>query len=87
MKNYYINLSQISTFTKYIFQIITFKSTSLSNNRVPSLNKGTLGVNILDCKFVSLIIKKHSEFFVKIATLVQKLPRGVKSLSVNKPTK
>ena len=65
---------------------MTLKGTCLSNNRVPSLYKGTPGVNILDCKFVRiylLIIKKHSENFVKIATLVQKL-LGVKSLSVNK---
>ena len=84
MKFYYINLSQRSTFTKYIFQIMTFKGSCLSNNRVPSLNKGTPRVNILDCKFVRiylLVIKKHSEFFVKIATLVQQL-LGVKSLLV-----
>ena len=58
---------------------MTFKGSCLSNNRVPSLNKGTPRVNILDCKFVRiyiLIIKKHSENFVKIATLVQQLPGG-----------
>ena len=52
---------------------MTFKGTCLSNNRVPSLNKGTPRVNIMDCKFVRiylLIIKKHSEKFVKIATPV-----------------
>ena len=67
---------------------MTFKGTCLSNNRVHSLNKGTPRVNIMDCKFVRiylLIIKKHSENFIKIAKLVQKL-LGVKSLSVNKPT-
>ena len=49
---------------------MTFNGTFLSNNRVPS-NKGTPTVNILDCKFVKiylLIIKKHSENFVKITT-------------------
>ena len=68
---------------------MTFKGTCLSYHRVPSLNKGTPRVNILDCKFVRiylLIIKKNSENFEKIATLVQKL-LGVKSLSVNKRTK
>ena len=68
---------------------MTFKGTCLSNNRVPSLNKGTPRVNIFDCKFVIiylLIIKKLSEIFVKIVTLVLKL-LGVKSLSVHKPTK
>ena len=52
---------------------MTFKGTCLSNNRVPSLNKGTPRVNIMDCKFVRiylLIIKENSENFVKIATLV-----------------
>ena len=52
---------------------MTFKGTCLSNNRVPSLNKDTPGVYILDCKFVRiylLIIKAYSENFVKIATLV-----------------
>ena len=58
---------------------MTFKGTCLSNNRVPSLNKGTPKVNILDCKFVRiylLVIKKHSENFIKIAMLVQKLLGG-----------
>ena len=58
---------------------MTFKGTCLSSNRVPSLNKGTPKVNILDCKFVRiylLVIKKHSENFIKIAMLVQKLLGG-----------
>ena len=46
----------------------------------------------MDWKFVRnylLIIKKYSEYFVKIATLVQKLlgGGGLKSFSVKKPTK
>ena len=59
---------------------MTFKGTCLSNNRVPSLNKGTPRINILDCKFVRiylLMTKKHSENFVKIVTVVQKLPGGL----------
>ena len=62
---------------------MTFKGTCLSNNRVPSLNKGTPRINILDCKFVRiylLMTKKHSENFVKIVTVVQKLPGGLNHL-------
>ena len=69
---------------------MTFKGTCLSNNRVPSLNKGTPRVNISDCKFVRiylLIIKKQSENFAKIATVWFKSYWGVKSLSVHMPTK
>ena len=76
-------------FLNTFFEKLTFKGTCLGNNRVPSLNKGIPRVNILDYKFVRmylLIINKHSENFVKIATPVRKLPE-VSSLLVNKLAK
>ena len=84
VKFYFINLSQISTFTKYsFFQILTFQGTYLSNNRIPSQNKGTLRFifwTVSLWEFTSWYLR-NTQIFYKIAPLVQKLPGDKVTLS------